>query len=529
MNEKRHAIRGIHHITAIASSAAENLRFYTEVLGLRLVKKTVNFDDPHTYHLYFGDETGTPGTIMTFFPWENMPRGDTGAGMVSAVAFTIPKTAVSFWTERLTENGYTVKTERRFDEGVICFSDPHGLSLELVAAERAPDRTPWTKGGVDEAFAIRGFHSATALVNDATEPARALTDLLGMRRIGKEDARIRFSMADPYAPGVVYDILEDRSAPPARLGGGTVHHIAFRAADDADQKRWRAKVDAFGYDATPVIDRNYFRSVYFREAGGVLFEIATDPPGFVVDETEAHLGTGLMLPPRYENRRAEIERRLPPLNTGASFRHLYVAPEEAGPGKTVVALHGTGGDERDLLSLARRVGGRRAGVLSPRGKVVENGMHRFFRRHAEGVFDTADVRRRAMELADFLVDSARRYGIDPTGLAAMGYSNGANIAAAVLLLRPEVFSEAVLFRPMMPLETDTPPDLSGRRILVLRGRFDDVIPAESTDRLVQTLTRAGAQVTEMTIEADHRLTEADIAEAENWWNRCTMERCAVAG
>ena len=529
MNEKRRAIRGIHHITAIASSAAENLQFYTEVLGLRLVKKTVNFDDPHTYHLYFGDETGTPGTIMTFFPWENMPQGAVGAGMISAVAFAIPKTAVSFWTERLTKKGVTVKTERRFGEEVLRFSDPHGLSLELAAVEHASTPTPWTKGSVSEPFAVRGFHSATALVNDAAAPARALTDLLGMRRVGKEGGRTRFAMADPSAPGVMYDIVEDRSAPPARPGGGTVHHIAFRAADDADQKRWRAKVAALGIDVTPVIDRNYFRSIYFREAGGVLFEIATDPPGFAVDETEAHLGTGLMLPPQYENRRAEIERHLPPLNTGVSFRHLYVAPEEAGTGKTVVALHGTGGDERDLLFLARRVCGRRAGVLSPRGRVVENGMNRFFHRHAEGVFDAADVRRRAMELADFLGASSRRYRFDPTGLAALGYSNGANIAAAVLLLRPDVFSEAILFRPMMPLEADTPPDLSGRRILVLRGRFDNVIPAESTDRLVQTLTRAGAQVTEMTIEADHGLTEADIAAAENWWNRCTMERCAVAG
>jgi predicted esterase len=306
-----------------------------------------------------------------------------------------------------------------------------------------------------------------------------------------------------------------------------VHHIAFRAADEPDQKRWRQDVADFGYDVTPVIDRNYFRSIYFREAGGVLFEIATDPPGFAVDETEEKLGTGLMLPSRYERHRADIERHLPPLSAGADFRHLYVAPEGEATA-TMVALHGTGGDERDLVSLARRVGGSHAAVLSPRGKVRENGMNRFFRRHAEGIFDQEDVRRRALELADFIIASAGRYNFDPAGLSALGYSNGANIAAAILLLRPEVFSEAILFRPMMPLESHTPPDLSGRRILVVRGRFDDMIPAESTDRLVRALSTAGAQVTEMTIEADHRLTAEDITAAENWRQNCTPETCAAS-
>ncbi len=529
MDDNRHRTRGIHHITAIASSAEENLRFYTEVLGLRLVKKTVNFDDPYTYHLYYGNGSGSPGTIMTFFPWENLPRGSNGAGMVTAVAFAVPRQAVSFWIDRLSGYGIEVEKEDRFKEPVLRFADPHGLRLELVGTEREPDAAPWADGGVPARAAIAGFHSATATVRDGRQPRRALEALLGMKPQGTEENRTRFAMADSAAPGIFYDLVEDPTAPAGSQGGGTVHHIAFRAADEPEQKRWREQVVDFGYNVTPVIDRNYFRSIYFREAGGVLFEIATDPPGFTIDETDAELGTGLMLPARYEKHRTEIEHRLPPLAAGAGFRHLYVAPESGNGAGTLVALHGTGGDERDLVSLARRIGGDQAAVLSPRGKVRENGMNRFFRRHAEGIFDQADVRRRALELADFITASAGRYGFDPSGVAALGYSNGANIAAAVLLLRPEMFSEAILFRPMMPLDGYAPPDLTGRRVLVLRGKFDDMIPAESTDRLVRALSKAGAQVTEMTLDADHRLTAADISAAENWRRNCSLERCAVSG
>ena len=528
MNDHRDPIRGIHHITAIASSAAENLRFYTEVLGLRLVKKTVNFDDPYTYHLYFGDRRGTPGTIMTFFPWESMPRGKEGAGAVSAVAFAIPREAVSFWTDRLKTAGIDLGTDVRFQEPVLRFRDPHGLFLELVGTERRPASAPWTAGGVPAEYAIVGFHSATATVHNARQTRRALEQLLQMQPTGSETNRTRFAMADPSAAGSYYDLVEDPSAPSARLGGGTVHHIAFRAVDDVDQERWRKRVVDFGYDVTPVIDRNYFHSIYFREPGGVLFEIATDPPGFTVDETESGLGSKLKLPKRYEARRSEIEKRLPPLDVDADFRHLFVAPESAEAARTLVALHGTGGDEKDLVSLARRIGGVQTAVLSPRGRIRENGMNRFFRRHAEGVFDQQDVRRQATALADFILESARRYRLDTSALTAIGYSNGANIAAAVMLLRPEIFTDAILFRPMMPLDFETLPDLSGRRVLVTRGKFDDVIPAGSTRRLVRALDEAGAQVAEVIVDADHRITAGDVEAAENWWSNCTVDQCAVS-
>ncbi len=375
MNKPIRPIRGIHHITAIASSAAENLGFYTKVLGLRLVKKTVNFDDPYTYHFYFGDRTGSPGTIMTFFPWENMPPGKEGAGSVTAVSFSVPKPAVPFWTERLEQRGIETSTEIRFQEPVLRFKDPHGLSLELVGSDRDPEPTPWTAGGVPARHAITGFHSATATVRTARQPRRVLETLLGMQAVGSEGNRSRFAMADPSAPGSCYDLVEDRSAPPARQGGGTVHHIAFRTEDSRDQKQWRERIVDFGFDVTPVIDRSYFHSIYFREAAGVLFEVATDSPGFTVDEAESGLGSELKLPKRYEALRSEIVERLPPLDASTDFRRLFVAPEAGEAGRTLVAFHGTGGDEKDLISIVRRIGGPQTAVLSPRGNV-----RRLFRR-----------------------------------------------------------------------------------------------------------------------------------------------------
>jgi glyoxalase family protein len=314
INRTQEIIPGIHHITAITNSANVNLKFYTEALGLRLVKKTVNFDDPYTYHFYYGDEPGTPGTILTFFPWENMPRGKQGAGQVTGIAFLIPQHSIDFWTNRLEELRLPFETEKRFDEEVVRFADPHGLSLELVETNRQPNIRPWDRSTIPPQYTIRGFHSATATLNSVTETAMLLTDTLGMQRVASAEKRTRFQMGTADGPGVYYDIVENHDVPGGRMGSGTVHHIAFRARNDAEQKSWQKTIAARGLNVTPIIDRKYFRSIYFRESGGVLFEIATDPPGFLIDEEISKLGEKLMLPERYESRRQEIENRLPDLN-----------------------------------------------------------------------------------------------------------------------------------------------------------------------------------------------------------------------
>ncbi len=306
-------ISGIHHITAVSSNAARNLYFYTEVLGLRLVKRTVNFDDPYTYHLYYGDKKGHPGTILTFFPWEDLPRGRPGAGAVTAIAFSVPAEAIYFWGERLGRYGVKVKMEKRFGDPVIRFSDPDGLPLELVGEERPPIISNWELGPIPDASAIRGFHSATATVNALDPEAQLVAEIMGMRLVDNNRGRYRYRLDDWESPGRWFDLNIDPDARAAVMGSGTVHHIAFRTEDDRTQDRWQEILRRSGHNATDVRDRNYFRSIYFRTPANILFEIATDPPGFSVDESVERLGTSLQLPEQYERLREEIVRHLPPL------------------------------------------------------------------------------------------------------------------------------------------------------------------------------------------------------------------------
>lgn len=508
-------ISGIHHITAVASSAVVNLTFYEKLLGLRLVKQTVNFDDPYTYHLYYGDAQGSPGTILTFFPWENLSQGRPGSGMVTAVAFSIPRGSIDFWVQRLNAAGVKVGKEERFGEPVVRFVDPHGLPLELVGVSRPPSNVYWKDGPVTETHAIQGFHSATATLNRWEEIKGLLLDVMGMTLEGRENNRYRLRMENQASPGVTYDIVADSDAPVGRPGGGTVHHIAFRTADDESQADWQTRLRASGIAVTGVRDRNYFRSIYFSSPGGILFEIATDPPGFSVDEKHEELGTSLKLPSQYEPMRDKIEKQLLPLRAH-TFHHVFKAahgPED--DGQTLVTLHGTGGNEHDLLGLAREVAPA-AAILSPRGQVVENGMNRFFERLARNIFNEMDVARQAEDLAEFILTAALNYGRNQEQLTALGYSNGANIAAAIMLLRPDVFARVILVRPMLPLRLTSAPNLQGKEILILRGEFDTVIPPDSTDRLLKILEKAGADVTAQKIPAGHEITTKDRMIAAQW-------------
>jgi glyoxalase family protein len=308
-------ISGIHHITAIASSVSENLAFYEKVLDLRLVKKTVNFDDPYTYHLYYGDSAGTPGTVMTFFPWQNLPRGRPGAGMVTATAFSIPMGSIDYWRKRLTAHGTDAMEAERFGEHLIQFKDPHGLSLELIETPQVHSMLNQSRRSKSAAHRILGFHSATALQRSLTEPRSLLVNLMGMELHNKEGNRYRFKMKRDDAFGRFYDVVVDPLAENGWQGAGTVHHIAFRTPTDAEQKYWQRSLMDNGFPVTPIRDRKYFKSIYFHEPGGVLFEIATDPPGFTVDEAYDNLGHTLQLPDQYEPMRNEIETHLPRLQS----------------------------------------------------------------------------------------------------------------------------------------------------------------------------------------------------------------------
>ncbi|WP_043932181.1 ring-cleaving dioxygenase [Bacillus sp. EB01] len=300
---------GIHHITAIVGHPQENADFYAGVLGLRLVKKTVNFDDPGTYHLYFGNEGGKPGTIITFFPWVGASQGKIGDGQVSITSYVVPKGALEFWEERLEKFNIPFIKMVRFGELSLEFDDPHGLRLALVEREEGEVNT-WSVENITPEVAIKGFGGATLLSAQPKKTAELLETVMGLERIAEESDMVRFrSTAD------IGNIIDLKLTPVGRgqMGVGTVHHIAWRAIDDRDQLEWQDYVEGHGFRVTEVRDRNYFNAIYFREHGKILFEIATDPPGFAHDESYETMGQQLMLPEQYEPYRDKIERSVIPI------------------------------------------------------------------------------------------------------------------------------------------------------------------------------------------------------------------------
>jgi glyoxalase family protein len=310
---------GIHHVTAIASDPQRNLDFYAGVLGLRLVKRTVNFDDPQTYHLYYGDEVGTPGGIMTFFPWPGARRGRQGPGQVGVTAFAVLPSAIGFWVERLLRFGVAHEPLARRTlgaaaESVLAFRDPDGMLVEIVGHPGAEARPAWADApGIALDQAIRGFHAVTLWVEEGEPTERVLVDTLGFRALG-EAAGVRRFEVGAGGPTTYVDVRAVGGFVRGVGGAGTVHHVAFRAPDDTAELAVRERVVAAGLEPTGQLDRSYFRSVYFREPGGVLYELATDGPGFAVDEPVDRLGLALKLPPRYEPHRAQLEAVLPPIH-----------------------------------------------------------------------------------------------------------------------------------------------------------------------------------------------------------------------
>jgi glyoxalase family protein len=304
-------VKGLHHITALASDPQKNLNFYAGILGLRLVKKTINFDAPEVYHLYYGNEKGTPGTILTFFPYPGIPQGRKGKGQLTVTSFSIPENALDYWMERLDKFNITYnRPELRFDELVIYFEDHDGLVLELVANKK-DERPGFTYGNIPIEFAIKGFYGMTLSEECYEKTAGLLVGQMDHQLITEKSNCFRYSASGK--PGDFVDILCNPDALRGLAGYGTIHHVAFATENDATQLKSREKLLQFGLDVTPVLDREYFHSIYFREPGGVLFEIATIPPGFRVDEPLEHLGISLKLPPWEEPNRESIEKSLSPV------------------------------------------------------------------------------------------------------------------------------------------------------------------------------------------------------------------------
>ncbi|MDR9457672.1 MAG: ring-cleaving dioxygenase [Salegentibacter sp.] len=307
-------ILGLHHITAIAGDPQQNYDFYTKVLGLRMVKKTVNFDDPQTYHFYFGDKTGSPGTILTFFPWPGAKKGKNGVGMATEIGYSVPEASLDFWQNRFDE--YKVNygsPSEEFGEKLLPFEDPDGLKLKLIIPSTPDSRQGWETNEINKDVALKGFHNVTLNLSNQAPTAGILTDIFDYKFKKQERNRFRY-ITDAVENASIIDLIEDPSSERGINAAGTNHHIAFRVNDEASQRFFRDKIVEAGLNITGKIDRDYFYSLYFREPGGVLFEIATDNPGFTRDESLDELGSSLKLPEKYESSRERIENLLPKLS-----------------------------------------------------------------------------------------------------------------------------------------------------------------------------------------------------------------------
>ena len=307
------AIKGLHHVTAVARDPQRNIDFYRNILGQRLVKRTVNFDVPDTYHFYFADETGTPGSILTFFAWPNTRRGVRGNAETNAVAYNVPTGSLGFWQEHLKRNGVAFKpVENRFGETVLALEDPDGMHVELVESQSTSSIRFWEAGPIPQAYALQGFHSVTLWLDEWEPTAELLTKHMGYTAAGNEGDRYRF-VGDSNAAGHIVDIVHRPGKAEAGFGSGSIHHIAFRVPSDEKQLEYQDTIREAGFQVTDVINRAYFHSIYFRERGGVLFEIATDTPGFATDEPVSALGETLKLPEWHEPNRTIIEQNLAPI------------------------------------------------------------------------------------------------------------------------------------------------------------------------------------------------------------------------
>ena len=305
-------LRGIHHVTSITGDVQKCVDFYVGVLGLRFIKKSINQDVPDTYHIYFGDHVGSPGTAMTFFGWPDWPKRRDGTGQVTTVSFSVPPESLDFWNSRLRKLGVSAKPASRFGAEVIVLEDPDGIGLELVAQSSKQPWVAWADSPVDQAQAIRGFHSVTMTVAEASATFELLVKTMGFRKTAHEGHRTRFETGEG-GPHSIIDVVESPEGREGEESIGSVHHVAWRASDAGHQSGWRETLVKAGFNVTPVIDRYYFKSIYFREPGGVLFEIATDGPGFTVDESVDSLGSTLSLPPWFQVRRDRLDVTLPPI------------------------------------------------------------------------------------------------------------------------------------------------------------------------------------------------------------------------
>ncbi len=496
---------GIHHITLITRKVQANVDFYVGFLGLRLVKRTGGYEDATQLHLLYGDATGTPGSLITFLVWEDGAPGRVGYGQPSEISLAIAPESIGFWlTRALQFNVSASGPTQEFGEPVLRLFDPDGVIVKLVGSESVSAGEHWAADGVPAADAIRRVRGATILTENPQETQAFLKDYFSYATSDQTETITRMVSAS----GDCIDVRDATGFWSSAPGTGTIDHIAFRAADLPEVSATYDRLIAHGAEATAMHDRKYFHSIYVREPGGTLFEMATDGPGTLIDETRDTLGSTLFIPPHFAKEAENLEVMLPQFALPKAERFIYrelpfihrVYTPDDPDGQTLVLLHGTGGNEASLMPLAAKVAPN-ATLIGLRGRSNEEGSARWFRRFGPLSFDQKDIRSEAEALAGFIDGAVENYGLDLTNTIFLGYSNGANLLAAMMQLHPGLVRNAVLLRATKVLEETPEADLAGTRILAVTGDHD--LFGAHAPALEEELRLAGADITAVVVAAGH--------------------------
>jgi len=503
---------GIHHITLITRKVQANVDFYVGFLGLRLVKRTGGFEDAQQLHLIYGDSAGSPGSLVTFLVWEDGAPGRVGLGQVAEFSLAVDPGSLGFWISRALEFGVQMDgPQREFGETVLRLKDPDGIVVKLVGAELEAFADPAPTKGIPAADAVRRIRGASLLSNVPDQTMSFLESYFGFQHSSSNDTTYRMVSES----GDTIDIRNAAGFWPGAPGTGVADHVAFRAVDRDALGQVEARLAGLNSSISNSHDRKYFHSLYVREPGGTLLELATDGPGMTVDEPLATLGTTLFIPPGDSDRAADLEVMLPQFSLPGEYRigyrdlpfvHRFTAPEDP-DGTTIVLLHGSGGNEADLMPLASRIAPR-ATRLGVRGRSTEEQTGRWFRRHSQTSFDEADIRSEAEAFAAFLDMAVDEYGLDREKMVVLGYSNGANFAAATMLLHTGAIRRAVLFRPSLVISPPEVADLQGTRVVLVSGHDDTLAALLTSPEMI--LKERGAAVEVIVVPAGHELSGVDV-------------------
>jgi len=500
---------GIHHVTGITANVQANVDFYAGFLGLRLVKRTGGYEDAEQLHLFYGDAAGSPGSLISFLVWESGGRGRVGHGQVAEMAFAVPPTSMGDWLTRAMDARVPIDgPSREFGAPVLRLKDPDGLIVKLVGATHA------AIAPLPGPIAPTRLHGVTIL-SERPEETAAFIGRFGYR-LKETESAIRRVASDSD----IVDVRDASGFVPSVPGAGILDHVAFRAPDADAVRQMRLELNGVA-SATNVHDRKYFLSLYVREPAGALIEFATDGPGFTVDEPLDHLGETLFVPPHDAARTQDLKLMLPQFALPGEdrfpmrdlpFIHRFHRPNNP-DGSTIVLLHGTGGNEADLMPLAHRINPH-ATLLGVRGRSTEEGINRWFRRFDAVTYDQADIRAEAEAFAAFVKDAVSGYGLDKGKLSFVGYSNGANLLGAAIQLYPEAVDRAILLRSVQALEDTPDADLLGTSVLMLNGESDPF--GRMAPALERALRGGGSKLDSRTLPAGHELTREDVDEAKSW-------------